>query len=211
MHIGIDRLQQSIATINCNNQSAPDVASAGPIRSGGVMSIATFVRDAGERIIANAKAAIQLNPGGAREATAERSPQEASKPRRMDTSAGDAIENYIRVQGLDVQDLSVNFDAPTATVHIAGKVRDQATKEKVILCCGNVAGVEKVEEDLIVREQAPPSSFHTVQKGDSLSKIAQQVYGDANKYQAIFEANKPMLKHPDKIYPGQSLRIPPLN
>jgi nucleoid-associated protein YgaU len=112
---------------------------------------------------------------------------------------------------MDVQDLKVSFDAGAATVHVSGKVNDQATKEKVILCCGNVAGVEKVEEDLTVREQAPASRFHTVQKGDTLSKIAQQVYGDANKYQAIFKANKPMLKHPDKIYPGQSLRVPPLN
>ena len=52
------------------------------------------------------------------------------------------------------------------------------------------------------------STFYTVEKGDTLSKIAKQHYGDANKYQQIFEANKPMLSHPDKIYPGQVLRIP---
>jgi nucleoid-associated protein YgaU len=175
------------------------------------MSIATFVRDAGERIVENAKAALRLNPERARAEAPEPSSRAASPQRRTDTSAGDAIENYIRAQGLDVQDLRVSFDAQAATVRISGKVSDQATKDKVVLCCGNVAGVEKVEEELIVREQAPASRFHTVQKGDTLSKIAQQVYGDANKYQAIFEANKPMLKHPDKIYPGQSLRVPPLN
>lgn len=53
------------------------------------------------------------------------------------------------------------------------------------------------------------STFYTVQKGDTLSKIAKDHYGNANKYQQIFEANTPMLKHPDKIYPGQVLRIPP--
>ena len=53
------------------------------------------------------------------------------------------------------------------------------------------------------------STFYTVQKGDTLSKIAKEHYGNANKYQQIFEANTPMLKHPDKIYPGQVLRIPP--
>ena len=53
------------------------------------------------------------------------------------------------------------------------------------------------------------STFYTVQKGDSLSKIAKDHYGDASKYPQIFEANKPMLKDPDKIYPGQVLRIPP--
>ncbi len=57
---------------------------------------------------------------------------------------------------------------------------------------------------------APKATFYTVQSGDSLSKIAKAHYGDAMKYPAIFEANKPMLEHPDKIYPGQVLRIPPL-
>ena len=50
---------------------------------------------------------------------------------------------------------------------------------------------------------------YTVAKGDTLSKIAKEFYGEANKYHQIFEANKPMLKDPDKIYPGQMLRIPP--
>ena len=56
---------------------------------------------------------------------------------------------------------------------------------------------------------AAESRFHVVVSGDNLSKIAKQYYGDANKYPLIFEANKPMLTHPDKIYPGQALRIPP--
>ncbi len=56
--------------------------------------------------------------------------------------------------------------------------------------------------------EAPSSSFYTVKSGDNLSKIAKEVYGNANKYNDIFEANKPMLKHPDKIFVGQVLRIP---
>ena len=55
----------------------------------------------------------------------------------------------------------------------------------------------------------PESQFYTVKKGDTLSKIAKEFYGEASKYPQIFAANKPMLKHPDKIYPGQMLRIPP--
>ena len=51
--------------------------------------------------------------------------------------------------------------------------------------------------------------IYVVVSGDSLSKIAKQFYGNAGKYTVIFEANKPMLKDPDKIYPGQVLRIPP--
>jgi nucleoid-associated protein YgaU len=104
--------------------------------------------------------------------------------------------------------LQVTFDAANSTVHVAGTAKDQATKEKVILCCGNITGVEKVTEDLAVKQSAPTAQYHTVVSGETLSAIAKKYYGDANKYPEIFEANKPMLKHPDKIYPGQSLRIP---
>lgn len=55
----------------------------------------------------------------------------------------------------------------------------------------------------IVGEQS-----YTVQKGDSLSKIAKQVYGDGNAWKQIFEANRDVLSDPDKIMPGQTLRIP---
>ena len=57
------------------------------------------------------------------------------------------------------------------------------------------------------RVRAAP--FYTVRKGDTLSAIAKRHYGDANAYNSIFEANRPMLDHPDRIYPGQVLRIPP--
>ena len=174
------------------------------------MGIATFVRDAGERIVANAKAAFQMNPGRAEEPAAQ-APAKKPASSSNDKSAGEAIADYIRAQNLEVDNLQVRFDAPTSTVHVSGTAKDQATKEKVILCCGNIAGVEKVDEQLSVKESAPPAQYHTVVSGDTLSGIAKKVYGDANKYQTIFEANKPMLKHPDKIYPGQMLRIPPLN
>ena len=51
--------------------------------------------------------------------------------------------------------------------------------------------------------------IYEVRSGDSLSKIAKQEYGNANEWRRIFEANKDVLKDPDKIYPGQKLRIPP--
>jgi nucleoid-associated protein YgaU len=174
------------------------------------MSIATFVRDAGERIVANAKAAFQMHPGQAEETTAQ-APAKKSGSGGTDKTAGEAIADYIRAQNLEVENLKVTFDAPSSTVKVSGTAKDQATKEKIILCCGNIAGVEKVDEQLDVKEVAAPARYHTVAKGDTLSAIAKKVYGDANKYQTIFEANKPMLKDPDKIYPGQTLRIPPLN
>jgi nucleoid-associated protein YgaU len=78
-----------------------------------------------------------------------------------------------------------------------------------VLCCGNVANVEHVNDLLTVRASEPAAQYYTVVKGDTLSKISKQFYGDPNKYMKIYEANTPMLKHPDKIYPGQMLRIPP--
>ena len=65
-----------------------------------------------------------------------------------------------------------------------------------------------MEDKITVAQAAPEARFVTVKKGDTLSSIAKAEYGNANAYMKIFEANKPMLSHPDKIYPGQVLRIP---
>jgi nucleoid-associated protein YgaU len=104
--------------------------------------------------------------------------------------------------------LSVAFDGATSTASVSGVAPDQATREKILLCCGNVTGVAAVNDLMTVTEPAPESRFHLVEKGDTLSAVAKKVYGNANAYMKIFEANKPMLSHPDKIYPGQMLRIP---
>lgn len=177
------------------------------------MSVWSFVKDAGERIVENAKAAARFGPADksetAKPAAEQRSKGNGNGGDADRKSAGDAIADYIRAQKLEVENLKVTFDAPSSTVHVSGTAKDQATKEKVILCCGNITGVEKVTDDLAVRESAPAGQYHTVVSGDTLSAIAKKYYGDASKYPEIFEANKPMLKHPDKIYPGQSLRIPP--
>jgi nucleoid-associated protein YgaU len=95
-------------------------------------------------------------------------------------------------------------------VTVGGLVDSQATQEKIVLCCGNVHGVAGVADEMQCAEPADQCTYHMVVSGDNLSKIAKAVYGDANKYPVIFEANKPMLTHPDKIYPGQNLRCPPL-
>lgn len=121
----------------------------------------------------------------------------------------DSIKKYIQSQGLSTEGLEFNFDVATDTVTVSGKVADQTTKEKILLCCGNVQGVAKVQDNLTVASASPESQYYTVQSGDTLSKIAAQFYGDAKKYNLIFDANRPMLSSPDKIYPGQNLRIPP--
>ena len=110
--------------------------------------------------------------------------------------------------GLEVESMQVLINGDTAIV--SGLAADQATKEKVILVVGNTQGIAQVDDQMEVEVQEPEAIFHTVVSGDSLSKIAKKVYGNAMKYPVIFEANKPMLSHPDKIYPGQVLRIPAL-
>ena len=165
------------------------------------MGLMSFIKEAGEKLF-----------GGKEAKAAEAAVQSAPTPENvaaLSAVAGKAIADYIATQGLNVSGLDVGFEATTSTVTVAGTVPDQATKEKVLLCCGNVAGVAKVNDMLTVEAPQPESQWHTVVSGDNLSKIAKKFYGDANKYPLIFEANKPMLKHPDKIYPGQVLRIPP--
>jgi Uncharacterized protein containing LysM domain len=101
----------------------------------------------------------------------------------------------------------LNIDLSGDTVKVSGKAPSQEMKEKIILALGNNEGISKVDE-AIEAPQADTAAFYTVKSGDTLSAIAQAHYGSAGKYMAIFEANKPMLKDPNKIYPGQVLRIP---
>ena len=114
----------------------------------------------------------------------------------------------MKKNGFAVDNLKIKM--ADATAHVRGKVPDQATREKIILVVGNTAGVAAVEDGLEVVAPEPEATFYTVKSGDNLSKISKAMYGDPNKYNVIFEANKPMLSHPDKIYPGQVLRIPPI-
>jgi nucleoid-associated protein YgaU len=165
------------------------------------MGLMSFIKEAGEKLFGKgeAKAATEA-------AAAAPTPENVAA---LSAAAGAAIADYIRTMNLPVDGLDVGFDGPSATVTVAGVAPDQGTKEKVLLCCGNVAGVAAVNDMLTVAQPAEEAKYHTVVKGDNLSKISQAFYGTPNKYQGIFEANRPMLTHPDKIYPGQVLRIPP--
>ena len=126
----------------------------------------------------------------------------------MEALAARKLEETASDLDLHVEGLSIFIDDDAATV--SGMASDQATKEKVVLVVGNTQGIAQVDDQMEVEVQEPEAIFHTVVSGDSLSKIAKKVYGNAMKYPVIFEANKPMLSHPDKIYPGQVLRIPAL-
>lgn len=165
------------------------------------MGMFSFIKEAGEKLFGRGEAKA------AQEATAAKpTPENVAA---LSRTAGDAIAAYINNMGLKVDALQVSFDAPSGIVTVCGVAPDQATKEKVLLCCGNVAQVSAVKDMMTVANSAPESKMYVVVSGDNLSKISTQFYGTPNKYNKIFEANKPMLSDPDKIYPGQVLRIPP--
>ena len=117
---------------------------------------------------------------------------------------------HIKALGLPVTGLSVSYNGATDTAILNGQVQTQADKEKIILAVGNIDHVAQVDDQMTVVAPEPESKFYTVKSGDNLSKISKEVYGNANHYNEIFEANKPMLSDMDKIYPGQNLRIPKL-
>lgn len=163
------------------------------------MGMFSFIKEAGEKLFGIGKAqAAEPNAAAA-------SPDQVAA---LNQTAAQAIATYIRSMNLNVEALDVAFDAASETVTVSGVAPDQTTKEKVVLCCGNVAHVAAVNDLMTVATPEPESQMYTVVKGDNLSKISKEFYGTPNKYPQIFEANKPMLSHPDKIYPGQVLRIP---
>ena len=157
------------------------------------MGLFDFVREAGEKLFGNASAQAASAPDAA----------------AANAAAATAIHDYICALELAPADLAIAFDGANSAVTVSGTAPDQTSKEKILLAAGNVAGVAKVADMMTVARSEPEAQFHTVVRGDTLSAIAKKFYGNANKYPLIFEANKPMLSHPYKIYPGQMLRIPP--
>ena len=128
-----------------------------------------------------------------------------------DVSAQELAET-LRAKGVTIENGRVSIQGDTVTIN--GVADSQAEKEKAILILGNTKGIARVNDQIQVKagesvqQVAQASRFYQVKSGDTLSKIAREVYGDANQYPQIFEANRPMLKDPDEIYPGQVLRIP---
>ena len=124
----------------------------------------------------------------------------------QEAQAAESLKDHVTKVGLGNPNIEVSVEGDKVIAR--GEVASQEEKEKILLALGNVAGVGEVDDQISVTTPAPAARFVTVKKGDTLSAIAKAEYGNANAYMKIFEANKPMLSHPDKIYPGQVLRIP---
>lgn len=164
------------------------------------MGLFSFLKNAGSKIFNTATSTTDTSSDTE---TAKKAEEVARRQKII------VLKGVVNSLGLDVEDLDIAYENDTVTVH--GKVDSQADKEKIILSLGNVAGVAAVDDRMTVENPTPEAVFYEVKKGDSLSKIAKAHYGNAMKYPVIFEANKPMLKDPNKIYPGQVLRIPALD
>lgn len=117
------------------------------------------------------------------------------------------IEKEVQDQGLSTEGMEIDVD-DKGKVTVSGEAESQEMKEKVILAMGNVFGIGEVEDKAGAKDKGAQSQFHTVVSGDTLWKISKKYYGKGSRYPEIFEANRPMLTHPDKIYVGQVLRIP---
>lgn len=154
------------------------------------MGFISFIKNAGEKIF------------GKSEETLEKEKSEL-------------ISNHIKKFGFDTSTIQVVVDDEEVT--LTGSIDNMENKNKIVVTAGNVDGISSVNDQILltnppsIRPPEPEKQFYTVKKGDYLSKIAKEVYGKANKYNIIFEANKPMLKDPNMIYPGQVLVIPSLD
>jgi len=164
------------------------------------MGIFDFVKDAGNALQDKIQDITKNEPDVNAPVTI---PQE-----RIDQLREEAICRSCDELELDIDSINVNVTGEQ--VVLTGSVPDQATCEKVMLAAGNQHGIAQVDCQLDVEKPEPEATFYTVKSGDTLGKIAQEHYGSAGKYQQIFEANQPILKDPNKIYPGQQLRIPAL-
>ncbi|MEQ1565333.1 MAG: peptidoglycan-binding protein LysM [Myxococcota bacterium] len=176
------------------------------------MGLIDFVKDAGRKIglfggraAADAEAAKEAAATAA--ATAKAATDAAAKESLRRTMVAADIKAAI-LSYVPVENLGVTYDGDVAA--LTGTTKAQADKEKAVLVAGNTEGVGRVDDKLAVVVPEPPAVYHTVVKGDTLSKISGASYGVIRLFDVIFDANKPMLDHPDKIYPGQVLRIPPV-
>ncbi len=161
------------------------------------MGLFSFLKNAGSKVLKDAAGANDAAAADAAANEAEANARTAS-----------LLKSVVETTGIEVENLDVEFSDGTVTVY--GQTTSVDDKEKVILVLGNVDGVGAVDDRISVTTPPPTSQFYEVKSGDSLSKIAKEFYGDPMKFNIIFEANQPMLKDPNMIYPGQTLRIPNL-
>ncbi len=154
------------------------------------MGLFSFLKNAGSKLL---RSEAEKNEAAAVDAAEAKAKKEA------------VLLGIVNETGICCDNFSVELDGDKVVAY--GQTESLEDKEKIILTLGNVDGIATVDDRISV-VTPPQATFYEVKPGDSLSKIAKAHYGDAMRYNEIFEANKPMLKSVDLIYPGQMLRIP---
>jgi nucleoid-associated protein YgaU len=172
------------------------------------MGLIDFIKNVGHKLDAGAhnQKPAQSAPAQQPQAQAQAAQAAQAASQQQEKQKETALANLVNQMGFKVQDLFIDVEGEKVTAK--GKVDSQEEKEKIVLLLGNSEGIGAVDDQLQVANPQPEAQYYDVKSGDNLSKISKQFYGDANKYNQIFEANRPMLKDPDAIYPGQKLRIP---
>jgi nucleoid-associated protein YgaU len=166
------------------------------------MGLIDFVKNVGKKILGNDD---EPQPAAAGAPSGGPTPEQIEELQNRKKAT--ALVQLVQGSGIPVEGLVIDVHGDKVT--FKGRVKTQEEKEKLVLLVGNHADIGQVDDEGVqVTEPAPEATYYEVQKGDTLWKIAEHHYGNGSKYPAIFEANKPMLKDPDHIYPGQKLRIP---
>src|SRR5690606_25416840 len=151
--VGIESMWADVrSTMGRRRVVGRDRANCAPTRRV-KMGLMSFIKEAGEKLFGRGEAQAK----------------EAADPNatvRVNQAAADSIVDYIRSMNLDAEGLSIAYDGEKSEVTVSGMAPDQQTKEKILLCCGNVAGVAKVNDDLSVAQPEDEARFYTVVKGD---------------------------------------------
>ena len=167
------------------------------------MSIVSFLKEAGEKLFGGREAKAATTPAAA-------GPTVAEKQASLNQEAAESIKKYIADQGLKAEGLEVSFDGATSTVTVRGQAADQQTREKILLCCGNVQGVAQVKDEMTVAQAAePPANFRTVKSGDTLPLLCKEIYGSSAYYLRVAADNE--LDDFRHLVPGQTLYFKPLS
>ncbi|MFT5587366.1 MAG: nucleoid-associated protein YgaU [Cognaticolwellia sp.] len=164
------------------------------------MGLMSFIKSAGRKVGFGKE---EARKEGKLKAVAEK----AADTQATESQIAEALRTAVTSRGLSITNFALSYAAGTAT--ISGESTSTGDSEKCCLIVGNHDGVEVVDNRIQVNNPAPPAVYHTVVKGDTLSKIAKEHYGIMRLFETVFGANVPMITDPDEIYPGQVLRIPP--
>lgn len=119
-----------------------------------------------------------------------------------------AIEAHLARLGLRAEQLDIIYDATTGVLHLSGCAASQDTRERILLCCGNVRGVAAVDDCMTVVMPSEVSRWRFVQPGDTLAQIAHDLYRDSGREHHLRAANQPLIGDAAELPPGWLLRVP---